>query len=157
MTTRDKNPTLRRLDPLVGEWRVRIDAGGHLMDAGRAVFTWLAGEGILHQWAEAEPDDSWPPEWVAASPLPTSTAIGLDDRTDTFYYVYSDARGVCRVYRMSLADNVWKIWGQSGAEFHQRFEGRFSDDGDTIEAYWDHSSDGESWERDFDVTYTKVT
>lgn len=157
MTTRDKNPTLRRLDALVGEWRVRIDTGGHSMDGGRAVFTWLAGDGILHQWADAEIDDSWPPEWVAGSPLPTSIAIGLDDRTQAFYYVYSDARGVCRVYRMSLADGVWKIWGQSGPGFHQRFEGRFSDDGDTIEAYWDHSPDGAAWERDFDLTYTKVT
>ena len=35
---------LRRLDALVDEWRVRIDADGHLMDGGRTVFTWPAGE-----------------------------------------------------------------------------------------------------------------
>ncbi|MGH3456263.1 MAG: hypothetical protein ACRDPQ_22630 [Nocardioidaceae bacterium] len=157
MTTRDKNPTLQRLDALVGEWRVRIDAGGTSLDGGRMVCTWLAGEGILHQWAEAEPDDSWPQVWVDNSPLPTSVAIGLDDRTQELYYVYSDARGVCRVYRMSFADGVWQIWGQSGADFHQRFVGRLSSDGNAIEAYWDHSPDGESWERDFDLTYTKVT
>lgn len=155
-TTRDKNATLRRLDTLVGEWATRIDAGGQILEGGRTVFTWLPGEGILHAWAGAEPDDSWPEVWVANSPMPTSTVIGLDDRTQAFTYLYSDARGVCRVYQMSLADGVWKIWGQSGPEFHQRFVGRFSADGDTIQAYWEASADGESWERDFDMTYTKV-
>jgi hypothetical protein len=156
MTTREKNPTLRQLDILVGEWTTRIDAGDHILEGGRMVFRWLAGEGLLHQWSDAEPDDSWPPEWRAGSPLPTSSVIGLDDRTQAFSYVYSDARGVCRIYQMSLADGVWRIWGQSGPEFHQRFVGRFSADGETIEAYWEKSPDGQSWERDFDLTHTRV-
>jgi hypothetical protein len=70
--------------------------------------------------------------------------------------LYADARGVCRVYQMSLGDGVWKIWGQSGPEFFQRFTGNFSGDGSIITAYWEKSRDGSTWEYDFDVEYTKV-
>jgi len=68
----------------------------------------------------------------------------------------ADARGVCRVYQMSLEDGVWKIWGQAGPGFYQRFEGSFSDDGTRITARWEGSKDGKSWTPDFSVTYTKV-
>ena len=43
---------------------------------------------------------------------------------------------------MRLADGVWKLW-REGEPFAQRFTGRFSEDGET-------------WETDFDVTYTRV-
>ena len=61
-----------------------------------------------------------------------TTIIGLDDFTERFCYVYSDARGVSRVYEMSF------------------------DDGNTIVARWEKSRDGSSWELDFELTYTKA-
>ncbi|TMK78683.1 MAG: hypothetical protein E6G45_05835 [Actinobacteria bacterium] len=70
--------------------------------------------------------------------------------------LYADARGVSRVYEMSLSDGVWEIW-RDAPGFCQRFTGTFSDDGRAIAGYWDRSRDGSSWERDFDLTYTKVS
>jgi hypothetical protein len=59
---------------------------------------------------------------------------GADDHTETFSMLYADARGVCRVYQMSLDGAAWKIWGQAGPGFFQRFEGSFSDDATRITA-----------------------
>jgi hypothetical protein len=49
-----------------------------------------------------------------------------------------------------------QIRGQAGPRFFQRFQGTFSDDGRTIAAYWERSEDGQSWQRDFDIRYTKA-
>ena len=68
---------------------------------------------------------------------------------------YYDSRGVARVYGMSLSDRVWKIW-RSDPDFSQRFTGQVSEDGATILATWEKSEDGENWQHDFDLTYTKV-
>ena len=68
---------------------------------------------------------------------------------------YADARGVFRVYQMSLSERVWKMWRHAPG-FFQRFTGTFSDDGKTITGRWKKSSDGSNWEPDFDLTYTKV-
>jgi len=69
--------------------------------------------------------------------------------------LYADNRGVSRIYKMSLAENVWKIW-RAAPGFHQRFIGRISPDQRSIEACWEKSNDGFIWENDFDLTYTKA-
>ena len=84
------------------------------------------------------------------------TAIGTDDPSGGFSYLYADGRSVRRVYRMTLADGVWTIRGQAGPRFYQRFQGTFSGDGRTIAAYWERSADGQSWQRDFYIRYTKA-
>jgi hypothetical protein len=58
---------------------------------------------------------------------------GTHYRERDFYMLYADARGVFRVYRMSLSDGVWKI-GRDAPGFFQRFTGTFSADGNTITA-----------------------
>jgi hypothetical protein len=63
---------------------------------------------------------------------------------------------VFRVYQMNLAEGVWRIWGQAGPEFFQRFTGAFSDDNSTITGRWEGSRDGSNRVPDFDVTYAKV-
>ena len=40
--------------------------------------------------------------------------------------------------------------------FSQRFTGRVSDDGGTINGAWESSTDGVSWTHDFDLMYTRV-
>jgi len=70
--------------------------------------------------------------------------------------LYYDTRKVSRVYEMSFSDGIWKMWRNS-PDFSQRFKGKFSDDGNSIVAYWEKSSDGSTWEHDFDVTYTRVS
>jgi hypothetical protein len=49
----------------------------------------------------------------------------------TFYQLYSDDRGVCRVYGMSIDDGEWKLW-REGDPFPQRFTATFEDDGRKI-------------------------
>jgi hypothetical protein len=57
---------------------------------------------------------------------------------------------------MSFNDGVWKMW-RNDPGFFQRFIGTFSKDGKSISAQWENSSDGKTWEHDFDLTYTKVS
>jgi hypothetical protein len=35
--------------------------------------------------------------------------IGLDDHSNLFTMLYTDSRGVCRPYRMSLDSNSWTL------------------------------------------------
>jgi hypothetical protein len=157
MQQETRNPVLGRLDALVGEWEFQASVGGQPAARGHTTFEWLDDGAFLVQRADAEPPtEATPPEWVANSPFPVTTIIGLDELSERFCYAYADARGVCRVYQMSLNDGVWKIWGQAGPEFFQRFTGRVSDGGNTITARWEASRDGSSWDTDFDLTYTKV-
>jgi len=45
--------------------------------------------------------------------------------------------------------------GLLAAQLSQRFAGTFSDDGKTIAGQWEICHDGRTWERDFDLTYSK--
>jgi hypothetical protein len=69
--------------------------------------------------------------------------------------------GVARVYTMSFSKGIWRLWREepdfSPLDFRQRFTGTFSDNGTTITAKWEKSSDGSQWEHDFDLTYTRAT
>ncbi|MGA7922992.1 MAG: hypothetical protein WCA77_03350, partial [Thermoplasmata archaeon] len=69
--------------------------------------------------------------------------------------LYSDDREVSRVYRMTLARGVWRIW-RVAPGFSQRFEARFTNKGRTIRARWKRSTDGKAWVHDFDLTFTKA-
>jgi hypothetical protein len=42
-------------------------------------------------------------------------------------------------------------------EFSQRYSGRFSDDGNTIDGTWEISHDGTSWDKDFDLTHRRIS
>lgn len=150
------NPLLRRLDALVGEWTiVAIVDGKPVGGQGRTRFEWRDGESFLVQHADVEFDETTPAEWVAGSPFPVTTIIGLDDTAEQFTMLYADARGVFRVYEMSLGDGVWRIWREAPG-FHQRFVGTFNDSGTVITARWEASPDGTDWALDFDLTYTKI-
>jgi len=61
----------------------------------------------------------------------------------------------CRVYEVSIGGGEFRIW-RDGEPFSQRFQGKFSDDGNKIEARWEAAKDGENWETDFDLVFTRV-
>lgn len=149
-------PELARLEPLVGEWEMQVVVDGQAMVIGRTRFEWLEGGGFLIQHSEGEVSEDMPADWVSNSPMPLTTIIGLDDSSGTFSVLYADARRVCRVYEMTLDDGVW-TQRREAPGFNQRFTGSFSDDGTTITARWETSTDGETWEPDFDMVYTKVS
>jgi hypothetical protein len=152
----ERHPALGRLEALVGEWELQAFMGGQPVPGrGRTTFEWLEGGAFLVQHADVEYGDGAPPEWVANSPFPVTTIIGLDDATEQFSMLWADARAIYRVYQMSLRDSVWKVW-RDAPGFFQRFTGTFGEDGKTITGGWELSRDGSSWEPDLDVTYTKV-
>lgn len=100
------HPLLNRLEALVGEWEIQVFVAGQPMGRGwaRATFAWMEGEQFLVQHARTESTEGMPAEWVEHSPMPLTTIIGLDDSREEFTQLYADARGVFRVYQMSLRD-----------------------------------------------------
>jgi hypothetical protein len=147
---------LSPLEPFVGTWQLQASVGGEALGGtAHTTFGWLEDRAFLAQHANAEVDESWPEEWVANSPFPTTTIVGLDDADGSYTQLYADGRGVHRVYRMTFDGRVWKVWREAPG-FNQRFTGTFSDDGTVITAAWEMSEDGETWTTDFEVTYTKV-
>jgi len=84
--------------------------------------------------------------------------VSVDPNTGAYTQHYFDTRGVVRVYAMTFSRGVWTLLRDSPdfspLDFSQRFKGRFSRDGKTIQGTWETSSEGR-WERDFDLTYTR--
>jgi hypothetical protein len=82
--------------------------------------------------------------------------IGRDDADPDYHVLYSDARGISRVYRMSLHDGTWRMW-RDNPEFSQRFEAEVGDGQAVIDGRWEKSQDaGVTWEHDFNVRYRKA-
>ena len=144
------NAALDELKPFIGEWDIRItnmsfDPEPSSVVRGHSLFAWLEGGAFLIQHSEIDHRD-----------FPISTAVmGPDDEAATYRMLYYDSRGVSRIYRMTCSGGIWTLW-RDFPGFHQRFHGTFSEDGTIITAYWEKSTDGSNWERDFDLSYTKV-
>jgi hypothetical protein len=140
------------LAPFVGEWEMLPDAPWVPADAepARVVFEWLPGETFLvMRWEVPVPVA---PDGIAV--------IGPGQDGEGYLQHYFDSRGVARLYEMSFDGRVWKLWREredfSPLSFSQRFEGTFSDDGNTITARWEKTAEDGSWEHDFDLTYTRA-
>ncbi len=145
--TPQPNPALKRLDVLVGEWNGEISSPAYpsTIVRERASFDWLEGGAFL----------IWHSDVERPGPPNSISVIGRDDSAKVYSMLYFDSRGVSRIYEMSLEDGAWKMWRESPG-FSQRFMGTFSDDGHTITARWEKSSDGVNWEHDLDLTYTRI-
>jgi hypothetical protein len=83
------------------------------------------------------------------------SVIGCDAANGTYFQLYSDDRGVCRVYQMSIGDCEWKLW-REGEPFPQRFAATVSEDGDNISGRWEKAEDGTNYTTDFYLTYTRL-
>jgi hypothetical protein len=81
--------------------------------------------------------------------------IGCDAANETYFQLYSDERGVCRVYEMSIDDREWRLW-REGEPFSQRFIGTISEDRNTITGRWEIAEDFVNYAPDFEVTYRRV-
>jgi hypothetical protein len=51
--------------------------------------------------------------------------------------LYSDERGVCRVYEMTIGNGEWTLW-REGEPFSERFTATFSHDWNTITGRWEN-------------------
>jgi uncharacterized protein YndB with AHSA1/START domain len=144
------NPALDPLKELVGEWNMELSNAAFLPSPsdtvnGNVSFEWVEeGAFLVMRMGDKPPS---PPQAV--------WLIGRDESMPDYQVLYFDSRKVSRIYEMSFADGVWKMW-RDAPGFSQRFQGTFSDDGNTITACWEKSFDGSKWEHDFDLTYTKV-
>jgi hypothetical protein len=138
---------LKRLEPLVGEWilQAKPPAGPPWPGEARASIEWHDSGAHLVERSRAEMPEA-----------PDSISImGCDAANGTYFQLYSDERGVCRVYEMIIGEGEWKLW-REGAPFAQRFSATISDDGETIVGRWEKAPDGRTWETHFDLTYRKV-
>jgi hypothetical protein len=147
MQPQTPNPTLSDLEALIGEWSLEIlfPADPTTPVRGSVSCEWLEGGAFLIMRSGID--------W--SGPSGSVAVIGRDDKAETYSMLYFDARGVSRIYEMSFGDGVWKQW-RSAPGFSQRFTGTLSDDGSTIAARWEKSSDGSHWDYDFDLVYTRV-
>jgi hypothetical protein len=138
---------LKALEPLVGEWRLTAVAPGGTLWPGEATatFEWHASGAHLVQTSS-----------ISVPGAPDSVSIiGCDGANGTYYQLYSDERGVCRVFEMSISETEWKLW-REGAPFPQRFVGRFEDGGRRIAGRWEKADDGINYTVDFELTYVRV-
>lgn len=65
--------------------------------------------------------------------------------------LYSDDRGICRVYEMRIGEGDWEL-RREGDPFPQRFAATISEDGDTIAGCWEKAEDGANHTTDFYLT-----
>ena len=141
------NPSLEPLNVLVGTWNT---IGTHPLVPGttfhgRTSFAWLEGGAFLIMHSQI--DEPEIPSGIAV--------IGSDDATGELSMLYFDERGVSRRYEVSIRDNVWKWW-RNAPGFSQRFTGTIAADAGTIASGGELSHDGERWEPDLALTYTRV-
>ncbi len=141
------NPALKPLSVLVGKWDT---VGTHLLIPdttlhGHTSFEWLEGGAFLIMHSEI--DEPGIPSGIAV--------FGSDDSTEELFMLYFDERGVSRKYEVTLHDNLWKWW-RNAPGFSQRYTGTITDNGNTIIGKGELSKDGSTWEKDLDLTYTRV-
>ncbi len=144
---------LRRLDVFVGAWSLEASFPSNptvVLRGGKCVFEWMKGNQILVQRTEIP---------TQAAPDNIAIIVANPDNA-TFTQHYFDSRGVARLYAMALTDRVWTLLRASpdfsSLDFAQRFTGTFADDNQTIRGVWEKSSDGVTWEKDFDLTYRRI-
>lgn len=142
------NAALEFLGVFLGEWNIEISSFQEDPSAvfhGHALFQWLEGGAFLLERSQ-----------VPGTDFPSVTAvIGPDDAAGSYCMLYSDSRGVSRIYQMSLSESTWKLW-RDFPGFSQRFIATFNDDRRILTGYWENSTDGSNWERDFNIKYAKV-
>jgi hypothetical protein len=141
------NPALEALSILVGTWDT---IGTHPLVPGktfhgRTSFAWIEGGAFLVMRSQIDEPE-----------IPSGISIfGTDDATGDCSMLYFDERGVSRKYEVSFQDNVWRWW-RNAPGFSQRVVATVSVDGRTIVSRGQLSRDGDHWEGDLALTYTRV-
>ena len=146
--------TASPLHRLIGTWDFDASREGTFLGRGRATFEWMEHGAFVLQRAADVPSPDTSPDWVSHSPMPVVAILGFDDSNGEMAQLYSDAREVFRIYRMSVTDEAWTVW-RDNPGFSQRFIGRFGEDDATISGRWESSEDGSTWTPDFDLVYRK--
>jgi hypothetical protein len=143
------NPRLQSLVELIGEWTT---IGTHPMLPGttlhgRTTFSWLESGAFL--LVHTHTDEPEVPDGVAI--------LGTDDATpDAGAMLYFDVRNVSREYRWTISGNVF-TWSRDDPGLSQRMVLTIAEDGQRIDAQGQMSRNGQAWEPDLQLTYSRVT
>ena len=150
--TRHAEDTRTRLEAFVGEWTVdaRFPDGSPMGDIpGRSTFEWTLDGAFLLQRSEVDHPDA--PNGLIL--------VGVDAESGGYTQHYFDSRGVARVYAMTFDGTTWTLERTAPdftpLDFSQRFTATFEDAGRTIRGAWEICHDSTSWEKDFDLVYTR--
>ena len=142
-----KNPALAPLSILIGKWNVTMK---HVAIptplTWQDSFEWLENSFILWHW---QGKDEVPQAKII---------IGVNENKsdDKYTILYYDSRSISRYQHMIFENGIWKFW-REGADFYQRFEGKFSSNNNIITGKGDMSHDkGVTWEHDYDITYERI-
>ncbi|MEY2474923.1 MAG: hypothetical protein QOG87_238 [Actinomycetota bacterium] len=139
----------RALDTLVGRWTVEgtLPLDPPIDFRGWATFEWLGAFMVYRSAIDDQPDF---PSVVAV--------IEIDDETTgACTQHYFDSRGIKRIYQMRVTPGLWEMWRDGeDDDFYQRFTGKVSADGTTVDGRFDIAEDRKTWKHDFDITYRKV-
>jgi hypothetical protein len=83
-----------------GTWKRRRPTESPGPGGRRSTFEWHpSGENLLQRTVVDVPE------------APNSLSImGCDAANDTCFQLYSDERGVCRVFEMNIGAGEWKLW-----------------------------------------------
>jgi hypothetical protein len=135
------------LAKLAGEWELAVDLPGAAGVRGHVAFEAL-GEVLVQRTTVPVPE------------APDSCCIVVTGADGSYTQHYFDSRGVARLYAMTFDGRTWTLERSkpdfTPLQFHQRFIGKVSDDDATIDGEWHSSNDGQTWSRDFGLTYTRV-
>jgi hypothetical protein len=144
------NPALQGIKGFIGTWEMELSNASFLPDPktiikGTAVFEWFEeGDFLILRQGVKNAGTPWA-TWF----------IGHDKDSQNYTVLYIDDQQSSRVYEMSFAGEVWKIW-RNAPEFIQRFTAEISKDKKTISGCWEKSTDSKTWHHDFDLTYRKI-
>lgn len=141
------NPALEPFGVLVGKWKT-VGTHGLIPDKilhGQTTFEWFENGAFLIMRSEI--DDSRFPIGIAI--------FGSDDVNKEYFMLTFDERGISRKYAVSFQDDVLKWW-RNGKDFSQRYTLTITDDGRTIIGKGEMSKDDSVWDKDLDLTYTRI-
>ena len=143
------NDAMRRLEPMVGEWDVTLTHAWFLdsLDTevrGTATVEWYADAFLLLR-------GSFPTRSGEQGGSAWAMAFSHNDPHDAFVALYSDDRGVSRVFGMTFARGEWTLLRED-PDFHQRIVMRLGED--RIDMRADASEDaGATWRKDLDYIF----
>ncbi len=142
------NKALKAFEPFIGVWDTEVEHGmiPETTLHGRTSFEWHESGMFIIVRSSIE-DDRFP-DGV--------TIIGSDDVLGTYSMIYYDERGVSRIQKVTIGDNVLRWW-RDAPDFSQRYSLTISPDHQSIVGKGELSKDGVKWEKDLDLNYTKVT
>jgi hypothetical protein len=142
-----RNTELERVAAIfAGEWRVRLEHQWWVEDPDAVVTGTARGSWLGDSFVRFEASLDGKPTW--------DFVFGRSDAADRFVALYTDERGVHRIFDLVLDDEGWSM-SRADPDFHQRLNGRL--EGDRMVGTADASEDeGATWRKDFDLIFERA-